>query len=189
MSGQTVTKASLSKHIRDLIAGTQKHTPTGSLTIGNVTYAAPALVQLLGSLADAIDATDAARVRWQDALKNVKAARAKVGPVVTDYQAWVAATYAGAPSMLADYGVAPRKARTPLTVEQKAAAAAKRKATRAARHTMGKVQKKGVKGTVTTTAPATQPSAAATPVAQSSVASVPATGTGGAAAPHAQSPQ
>jgi hypothetical protein len=186
VSQYKVTKYSLSKRIRDLIAGTQKHTPNGSLTLGNVTYAAPALVQLLQGLADALDATDAARARWQDALKNATDARAKVGPLVADYQAWVSVTYAGAPSMLADYGMTPRKVRTPLTVEQQAAAVAKREATRAARHTMGKVQKKKVKGTVTTTAPATQLSAAAAPVAQSGAVSVPATGTGGAAAPYAQ---
>jgi hypothetical protein len=148
MSGNKVTKSSLSKRIRDLVAGTQKHTPNGSLTLGNVTYAAPALVQLLQGLADALDATDAARARWQDALKNATDARAKVGPLVADYQAWVSVTYAGAPSTLADYGVTPRKVRTPLTVDQQAAAVAKRTATRAARHTMGKVQKLKVKGNV-----------------------------------------
>jgi hypothetical protein len=186
MSRYNVTKSSLSKRIRDLIAGTQKHTPNGSLTLGNVTYAAPALVQLLQGLADALDATDAARARWQDALKNATDARAKVGPLVADYQAWVSVTYAGAPSMLADYGVTPRKVRTPLTVEQQAAAVAKREATRAARHTMGKVQKKGVKGTVTAIVSPSAPTPAVMPVAQSGAVSVPATGTGSAAAPHAQ---
>jgi hypothetical protein len=41
----------------------------------------------------------------------------------------------------AKFGKAPAKARAPRTVEQKAEAAAKAKATRAARHTMGKNQK------------------------------------------------
>ena len=50
--------------------------------------------------------------------------------------------------MLADFGINP-KARAPLTVEAKAAAAAKRAATRAARHTMGSQQKKAIKGDVT----------------------------------------
>jgi hypothetical protein len=193
MSTYKATKTSLSKRIRDLIAGTQKHTPNGSLTLGNVTYAAPALVQLLQGLADALDATDAARARWQDALKNATDARAKVGPLVADYRAWISVTYAGAPSMLADYGVTPRKVRTPLTVDQQAAAVAKRAATRKARHTMGKVQKKDVKGTVTTTVAPSAPASALAgqapapaPVAQSSAVSVPTAGTGSAAAPHAQ---
>jgi hypothetical protein len=41
------------------------------------------------------------------------------------------------------------KARTPLTVEAKTAAVAKRNATRAARHTAGSKQKMSVKGAVT----------------------------------------
>ena len=51
--------------------------------------------------------------------------------------------------VLADFGLAPEKARTPLTVEQKAAAAAKREATRVARGTKGAKAKKGIKGAVT----------------------------------------
>jgi hypothetical protein len=49
--------------------------------------------------------------------------------------------------VLADFGLRPKKAPTPLTVEEKAAAAAKRKATRVARNTMGSQQKKAVTGT------------------------------------------
>jgi hypothetical protein len=49
--------------------------------------------------------------------------------------------------VLADFGIS-TKTRTPLTVEQKAAAAAKRTATRAARGTKGAKQKKGIKGDV-----------------------------------------
>ena len=184
MSGNTVTKTSLSKRVRGLVAGTQKHIPTGPLTVGSATYEAPALVQLFQGLADALDATDAARARWQDALKNAADTRAKVGPIVSAYRAWVEAAYRGAPSLLADFGLAPPKVRTPLTAEQKAAAVAKREATRAARHTMGKVQKKSVKGTVVTTAPAAQPSVAAAPVALSSAAPPPAAGASGATGPH-----
>jgi hypothetical protein len=49
--------------------------------------------------------------------------------------------------VLADFGIHP-KTRAPLTVEAKAAAAAKREATRTARGTKGSVQKKGIKGAV-----------------------------------------
>jgi len=59
------------------------------------------------------------------------------------------AAFGNQPDVLADFGLRPRKAATPLTVEQKAAAAAKRKATREARNTMGPVKKRTVKGTVT----------------------------------------
>jgi hypothetical protein len=143
------TKTSLKQRVLDLIAGTQKHPPTGSLTLGNATYTAQALVQTLQGLASAIDAADAAKASWKDALGKVDTTRATVIPLMQDCAAWVAATYRTAPSTLADFGVVPRKARTPLSTEAQTAAIAKREATRAARHTMGKVQKKAVKGNVT----------------------------------------
>jgi hypothetical protein len=59
----------------------------------------------------------------------------------------VKATFGSSPDVLADFGLAP-KARAQVTVEAKAVAAAKRKATRAARHTMGPKQKKGITGVV-----------------------------------------
>ena len=86
--------------------------------------------------------------KLEDALKNANDIKAKVEPVVRNYQTWVATTYKGTPSTLADFGVTPRKVRTPLTAEQKVTAAKKAAATRAARHTMSKKQKKNVKGTV-----------------------------------------
>jgi hypothetical protein len=59
------------------------------------------------------------------------------------------AAFGNQPDVLADFGLQPKKAATALTTEEKAAAAAKRAATRAKRNTMGPVQKKKVKGTVT----------------------------------------
>jgi hypothetical protein len=51
---------------------------------------------------------------------------------------------------LADYGLTPHKAKTPLSTEAQAEAIAKSTATRKARNTMGKQQKKLVKGTAPT---------------------------------------
>jgi hypothetical protein len=51
--------------------------------------------------------------------------------------------------VLADFGLPPKKVATPLTVEQKAAPAAKRAATREARGTKSAKAKKGIKGAVT----------------------------------------
>jgi hypothetical protein len=49
-------------------------------------------------------------------------------------------------SSLGDYGIAPRKVRTSLTVEERAFAVAKAKATRTARHTMSKKQRLEIEG-------------------------------------------
>jgi hypothetical protein len=147
-SGGKVSKTSLQTRIRDLVAGTQKHASNGQVSFGSKSYDAATLVKLFQSLADALDAADAARTRWQDALGSVRGLRSSVLPIVQGYREWIAVTYAGTPSLLADYGVSPRKVRAPLTAQQKAAAALKRKATREARGTLGSKQKKGVKGDV-----------------------------------------
>jgi hypothetical protein len=167
MSNTKDTKTSLKQRVDDLIVGTGKHAPGGSLTLGNASFTAASLGQGLKTVSDAIAAADAAKASWQDALEKWNAVRSAWLPVIRDYTAWVKVTYRSAPSMLADFGVAPPKVRTPLTTEQQAAAVAKGKATRLARHTMGKVQKKKVKGTVATTAQATQSSTAAAPAVQS----------------------
>jgi hypothetical protein len=82
--------------------------------------------------------------------------------------------------VLADFGFAPPKAAT-RTPEEKAAAAAKAKATREARHTLGKSQKKTVKGNVTGIVVTPVTSAPPTAVSVSG-ATPPATGA--AATPH-----
>jgi hypothetical protein len=100
-------------------------------------------------MADATAAADAAKAKEQDAQKQRRDVNAKVGPVYQAYRSYLVALYGNAVEPLADFGLAPHKARTPQTSEQKAVSAAKRKATRAARHTAGAKQKKGVKGAVT----------------------------------------
>ena len=62
--------------------------------------------------------------------------------------------FAGQMDTLADFGLTAR-AKHVATPEEKIASAAKAKATRAARHTMGSKQKAAIKGTVTPTAPTT----------------------------------
>jgi hypothetical protein len=173
MGATKVAKATLEQRIRGLIAGTQKHTPSGSLTLVGATYTSTALVQLLQSLADALAAVDTAKAGWESALKNEASVAAQVKPVIQGYRDWVLATYGSAPSTLADYGMTPRKVPTPLTAEQKVARAAKAAATRKARNTMGKLQKKAVKGTVPATAPSTPSSTASSPVATAPTAAAP----------------
>jgi hypothetical protein len=74
------------------------------------------------------------------------------------------------PTVLADFGLAPKKPPRPLTTEERAAAQAKAKATRAARHTMGPRQKaKVTAAAVAPPSPAPSPS----PTAQPTVAPQP----------------
>jgi hypothetical protein len=89
-----VTKVTLAQHVRDFIAGTQKHSPNGQLTLGGETFTAQTLNQTLQSLGDALSMVDTAKASWKDALKNLADAKAKVRPILGAYHSWVVATYA-----------------------------------------------------------------------------------------------
>ena len=180
-----VNKASLQTRIRGLIAEyAEAHVErSSSRSAASRTTRRPLVKLFRKSLADALGAADAARTRWQDALAAARGLRSSVLPIVQGYREWIAVTYAGTPSLLADYGVSPRKVPTPPTAEQKAAAALKRKATRAARGTLGSVQKKAVKGDVVGIAVTPVTSTASKPsVAAPGAPTAPATSGGGTSA-------
>jgi hypothetical protein len=153
------SKASALEGVRALVAGTQKHTPNGSLTFGNATYTAASLVQMFQRLTDAMTAHDVAQAKTRDVLVALRDVAATVGPVLRAYRRFLVATYGNATETLADYGLKPPKARAPRTSEQKAATAAKVRATRKARGTTSKKQKASIHGVVTAPGgiPATPP--------------------------------
>ena len=163
----TKTKAAALAHVQALIAGTTKHFPNGSFTIGGTVYTAASLIQVFQGLASAMTARNAAEAGAKDALAAEHAAQTQVGPILLAYKRLVHAAFANATQTLADFGLAPPKTRTPLTTEQRAARAAKAKATRTARGTTSKKQKLAVKGNVTgvTVTPVTAPTAATPPAA------------------------
>ncbi len=155
-----------------LIAGTNKHFPNGTFTLGNTAYTTATLLQVLQGLADALTALAAAQLGAKDALTAKQAMEAKVEPVIHAYRRFLHAAFVNATQALGDFGLEPYKAPAPRTAEQKAAAAAKAKATREARGTTSKKQKLAVKGNVTginvtpvtsTPAATSAPAAPATP--------------------------
>jgi len=154
--------AGLLAHVQALISGTEKHIPNGSFTIGNVAYTTASLVQVFQNLIAAITALDAAHVALKDAIAALKATKAAVVPIMAAYRRIVQGMYAGATQTLADFGIAPPKARKPRTSQENAAAAAKAKSTRKARGTTSRKQKLAVKGDVTgvIVTPVTDPSVA-----------------------------
>lgn len=169
------TKAAALALVQALIAGTKKHFPNGSFTLGNVAYTTATLIQALESLANAIVALNAAQASARDAKAALSTTDAKVAPIIRDYKRYVLAAFGNATQQLADFGMQPPKARTPLDSEKQAAAAAKARATRKARGTTSKKQKLAVKGDVTgvqitpitAAGPAPSPSAQPAPAASS----------------------
>jgi hypothetical protein len=143
------TKARLAQR---LLAGTREHLAnTGTLVFGGESHT-PAEIE--ASLQTIVDLRAAVKEAKAAAMAKLATEGTRVPPLhsqMSAYVAFVKARFGNAPDVLADFGLKPRKAQTPLSVDQLAAAAAKRAATRVARHTMGARQKKRVKGTVTTT--------------------------------------
>ncbi len=177
----TTGKDTAASRSKSLIDGMKKHFSNASapLAFEGSTFTPAQLASAFQTLIDLRAAVDDA----QAVAKAKVAIEATQAPPLRRLQsafvAFVKVTFGNSPDVLADFGLKPRKATTPLTVDEKATAAAKRAATRAARNTMGSRQKKKVKGTVVSPTPST----ASTPVvAPSHVASAPAQPAGGASA-------
>jgi hypothetical protein len=134
-----------------LIAGTQKHQnnlPATIVLAGQTVTPAQVVTTLQGRIATA-NATLAAKGSLAAAVAADHNERSQTDTLVADYRAWILLTYRNQPDVLADYGVSPHKKPGAKDASTKVVAAAKAKATRAARHTMSKKQKAAIKGTLT----------------------------------------
>ncbi len=161
--------------------------------IGGTSFKTSDIIGILQARIDARNAAVATKATWQAGVKADKDERSKTKTVVSGLRQALQVSFAGLIDTLADFGLKPRKPRV-MTPEQKQAAAAKAKATRAARHTMGSQQKKAVVGNVTgvvvtptTTAAgvAATTTTASVPPAATAANSVSAPATGAVATPHA----
>jgi hypothetical protein len=141
--------------------GIDKHIPA-PVSIGSVTYTPSELKGVFTDHNAALDAADALRKQWTDQVQVARAAGKKAGGVYLLLRSALVGQYGKqAHATLNDFGMQAPKAAVATTMKVKAEAVDKRAATRAARHTMGKVQRKAVTGaSVSTRAP--EPTAAPT---------------------------
>jgi hypothetical protein len=173
-----------------LIVGTkQDFANTSSLVVAGKTYTPAQVIATLQSLVDLRVSVDTAKAASQAKLAEEKTQAPALRRFMSTYATFVRGSFGDQPDVLAHFGLVPRKPATPLTVEQKAVAAAKRKATRDARHTMGPKQKQDVKGDVTgvtvTPVTATKPVVTSPAPAPATATSTSTPGTASAATPHA----
>jgi hypothetical protein len=156
-----------------LIAGIKQHlSSVSSLTVDGTPYTVAQVEGFLQALIDLRTAVDDAKSSTKAKLATEAAQAPALRSQMAALVAIVKGMFASQPDVLADFGLKPKKAKPPLTIGQMADAAAKRAATRAARHTMGPKQKQKVKGTITTIV--TPPAAAApTPTAPAPVVTAP----------------
>jgi len=147
---QNKGKTSDANLAKQLIAGIGKHLATvtqvmfasGTFTPAQVVAQLQTLVTLRQGVSDA-----------RAALQAKLAAEASQAPTLREFMlafvAFVKVTFSKSPDVLVDFGLAPKKAATPLTAEEMVAKVAKGKATRQARGTTSKKQKQEIHGDVT----------------------------------------
>jgi hypothetical protein len=148
-----VTLSNQLSRVKQLILGTGKHYANGSQTIqlAGATFTVTALTQLMQNFVDNREAVEASKAATKTKIETERTQAPSQIAVVTAFEKVVRGSFGTSADVLADFGLALPKARAPMTAEQKAVAVAKRAATRKARGTMGKVQKKAVKGAVSAT--------------------------------------
>jgi hypothetical protein len=170
-----------------LAVGAQKHFPAGSsLSVGGAMLTLVQIAAKLNGFAALRTDVDTARAALDAKIAAETAQTPAMRAFMSAFEQIVRGSFGNQPDVMADFGMQPDKARTPLTVVQKAAAAAKRKATRAARGTTSSKAKQAIKGNVTgvvVTPVTAEPPAAATETTSSTSASASAQGPGAAAAP------
>ncbi|HEY3822287.1 MAG TPA: hypothetical protein VGL81_34215 [Polyangiaceae bacterium] len=160
--------------LAQVIAGARKNFPNGSLAI-TLDGSSTTIDAVLNEF-QAFITNRGAIVAAQTAVTNMVAAEGAgmtaLDALFTAFVAFVRQTLGASSVALADFAIPVRKIPVAQTAEQKAVAAAKRKATREARGTTGPKAKKAIKGNVTATlvvtpgANATGPAAPApTPIA------------------------
>ena len=176
-SSKATTQATTLAQLQALISGLQKQLPSGQFTLLSTVFTTSALVTALQGSVTALMAVTTAHAALKVALAAWDAEDAKMGPVTLALRRTLQSMYANAPDTLAVYGMEPHQVPAPRTAAEKAASAAKAKATRIARGTTSKKQKLTVSGNVTginivpitapTAAPTVQPATAqpATPAA------------------------
>jgi hypothetical protein len=183
----TITKTNrATRQAKDgqVILGINKDLQTLSqIPLAGQMFTPMSLVALIQSRIDAANKVATAKAAWQDAVKAYRAINTNVTAVVHGLYSYVLNAFGATSPQLADFGFTPPK-RATQTPEEKAAAVAKRAATRKARGTKGPKAKKAITGqsvmiaqlianqkpadpaaTPAAAAPATAPTAAPVPAA------------------------
>jgi hypothetical protein len=147
---QPSNPANVKAELEGLIRGLTKSPPGGhsELVVGGQNVVIADLVKELQGHAAKYHAVEQTEKQHKTALAERDAIEEQAVSRCQQVRAAVKGALGATNPALADYDIAPNKQRRALTTEEEAAKVAKAKATRAARHTMGKRQKEAIKGQV-----------------------------------------
>ena len=130
-----------------MVAGMQQFLSTlATMTVGSQSLAPADIIKVLQDRIASSQAVPTATAARTAAIKADRDRHEQTAPLVKALRQLVLGMFSESPDTLAVFGLRPVKTGSP-TVATKAAAIKKNLATRKARHTMGKVQKKDIKGT------------------------------------------
>ncbi|HZU95478.1 MAG TPA: hypothetical protein VFF73_02140 [Planctomycetota bacterium] len=129
----------LGSQIKAIRAGLKTGLPAGttSLTVGNVSYSIPDLDKALATEEAYYDNASAAHVASQAAVRERDARVGTARALVDDFKSAIRGLLGTQNETLLQFGVKPKKAARKLTADEKALAAARNRATRKARGTVG----------------------------------------------------
>jgi hypothetical protein len=120
----------LSNKYESLAAGIGSQlTGVKNVKLANTTYATADLAKLFKSVATALDATPPLKAAWLSSARSAAATEAKAHAVMVAFVVWARATFGKDPAVMQAFGLA-APAPHPATVETKAQAQVKTKATR-----------------------------------------------------------
>ena len=148
--GTFVTKQTKMSRDRSLIAGIEKHFAVSERVLLEARRHSPAeLVEILNERIALSEAVVAAKAAWEEAIRRERENAAKTARLVSALRKSLHLMFGNDLPSLNDFGISPHKERRALSGEEKLIVAAKIRATRAARHTMGKRQKAAITGAIT----------------------------------------
>jgi hypothetical protein len=161
--------------VQKFIDGLKKHEQTlSSLVIRGQSIRVADIIPLLQKRLDKTSAVSSAKATWQSAVQADHDERDQTKNLLADLRQALLVAFGGQIEALADFGLVGRKPAV-VAPETRVAAAAKAKATRAARHTMGKNQKAQITGVVVT--PATSSPSTPAPAPAAAPPAAPSAGT------------
>ena len=169
MAKESTNPGKTHKQLSDLVTGLTDTPPAGvtSMAVNGKSYALADLIALLAGYAGIYLAAEKAEEAHRLALESRAAIEEDAEKLLQGTRGVVKTMVGKTSSTNTQYGITPNKKPAPLSPEKAVVKVAKAKATRAARHTMGKNQKKAITGQVppdptpsttpSTTTPSTTP--------------------------------
>jgi len=144
----TPTKKNERTHDVTVAEGTQTHLNNATLTIDGQQMTGPQIITRIDARVAILDDVTAKKAQLKASMDKEKADRPAFRSFMGSYTSILLGMYTSDPKTLADFDITPRKKAPKAKTAEKALSAEKAVATRKARHTMGKKQKKAIKGTV-----------------------------------------